>query len=242
MILGLCLPGHVALAIQEAAVALGGASKISGAPSDDLFSEALGHRAIVYAPVPRLLDAESAKQSAERMRRVVRGAHAPGVEHVVTVIPAGARFDEEEEVLKKDGVAYTILRCGPLVDELADATNLHTARSVWLPRGHMVELCSRAVLSRTIRDAIAEDTFCGATVAVEAERVEIAEAMRRAAGIAGAAVRVHVTSPGVSYAMRKLYSWMGLAPPDVEALCDRLGRRSSTTPPAGSAAAMLSAP
>lgn len=237
MILGVCSPGHVALAVADAARALGDTLKSVDAVDDDLFTRALGSRAIVYAPEARLLDAEPAHQSAERMRAVVRGAHAPGVQHVVVVLPAGARFDEEELVLKKDGVGYTILRCGPLLDELADATNLHTARSVWLPRGHVVELSSRAVLAQAIRDAIAEDNLCGATVDVPAERVEIAEAMRRAAEIAGAGVRVHITSPSLSFAMRKLYSWMGLAPPDVEALCDRLGGRPSTSRPAPTRAA-----
>jgi hypothetical protein len=121
------------------------------------------------------------------------------------------------------GRRYTILRVRPLVDELADATNLHAARSVWLPRGRTVDLASRAALAVAIRDGITRDDWCGSTIDVPSERIELAEAMRRAAEIAGAGVRVHVTSPRVSFAMRKLSLWMGLEPPELEALCDRLG-------------------
>jgi hypothetical protein len=53
--------------------------------------------------------------------------------------------------------------------------------------------------------------------------MELADAMKRAGEIAGAGVRVYVTSPSVSFAMRKLSRWMGFEPPELEELCDRLG-------------------
>ena len=224
MILTICAPGHVASAIREAADILGETVRAASVDDSDLFTHALGCRAIVYVAEPRLLDAGE-ECDADRMRAVVRASHAPGVERVVVVFPEGEVWREEALVLQKDGVGYTILRARPLVDELADATNLHAARSVWLPRGKTVDLASRAALALAIRDAITRDDWCGATIDVPSERIEIAEAMRRAAEIAGAGVRVHVTSPSVSFAMRKLSLWMGLEPPELEALCDRLGAR-----------------
>jgi hypothetical protein len=224
MILSVCAPGHLASAIREAAEILGDPLRTARADDPDLFMHALGARAIVYVAEPRLLDGNEVCDP-DRMRAVVRACHAPGVQRVVVVFPHGEVWNEEALVLRKTGVAYTILRARALVDELADATNLHAARSVWLPRGKTVDLVSREALAHAIRDGISRDDWCGATIDVPSDRIEIAEAMRRAAEIAGAGVRVHVTSPSVSFAMRKLSLWMGLEPPELEALCDRLGAR-----------------
>jgi hypothetical protein len=233
MILAVCTPGHVASAIHDAAEILREEVRIASVTDPDLFTHALGSRAIVYVPEPRLLDARE-ECDPERMRAVVRASHAPGAGRVVVVFPQSDAWSDETRVLQRDGVGYTILRTRPLIDELADATNLHAARSVWLPRGKTADLVSRAALAAAIRDGIARDDWCGATIDVPSEAMEIAEAMRRAAEIAGAGVRVHVTSPSVSFAMRKLSLWMGLEPPELEALCDRLGgpRASSAAPSA----------
>lgn len=222
MILALCAPGHIATAIGEAAASLGETVRASTSIDDDLFMQALGCRAIVYVAEPRLIDARDIP-NADRMRAVVRASHAPGVQHVVAVLPQGDAWCEEALPLQKDGVGYTILRSRPLLDELADATNFHAARAVWVPRGKPVDLVPRPALAAAIRDAIVRDDWCGATIDVPSERMEIADAMRRAAEIAGAGVRVHATSPSMSVAMSKLSLWMGLAPPDLQALCDRLG-------------------
>lgn len=222
MILAICGPGHVATAIREAADGLGDAVRTANVDDPDLFMRAIGCRVVVYVAQPRLLDARE-DCDVDRMRAVVRASHAPGVERVVVVFPRGEAWSDEALVLQKDGVGYTILHSHPLVDELADATNLHAARSVWLPRGKTIDLTSRAALPHAIRDGITRDDWCGATIDVPSEPIEIAEAMRRAAEIAGAGIRVHVTSPSVSVAMRKLSLWMGLEPPDLEAVYDRLG-------------------
>ena len=224
MILAICTPGHVASAIHDAAEMLGEEVRTASVTDPDLFMHALGCSTIVYVAETRLLDA-SEQCDPERMRAVVRASHAPGVRRVVVVFPQSDAWREEARVLQKDGVGYTILRARPLVDELADATNLHAARSVWLPRGKKVELATRDALATAIREGITRDDWCGATIDVPSEAMEIAEAMRRAAEIAGAGVRVHVTPPSVSFAMRKLSLWMGLEPPELEALCDRLGGR-----------------
>src|SRR5262249_32103901 len=138
MILVACSPGHVGEAVHEAARALHEPIKEASADDTDLFMTALGCRAIVYVPEPRLIDADSVHAQPERMRRIVSAAQAPGVERVIVITPLSKAWDEEHVVLKKNGVGYTILRTGPLVDEVADATNLHTARAVWLPRGTTV--------------------------------------------------------------------------------------------------------
>jgi hypothetical protein len=161
------------------------------------------------------------------MRHVVSAAQAPGIQHVVVIAPPGEAWDEEHLILKKNGVGYTILRTGPLVDEVADATNLHTARAVWLPRGTTVRLASTEGLASAIHDALTRDDWCGATIDVPVESMDLGEALQRAATIAGAPLRVHVTSASMSFAMRKLSLWMGLAPPEIEQLCDRLGTRAS---------------
>lgn len=225
MMLVLCAPGHIATAIREVADSLGETVRTATSTDDDLFMKALGCRTIVYVAEPRLIDACDTP-NADRMRAVVRASHARGIQHVVAILPRGDAWREEAVVLQKDGVGYTILRSRPLLDELADATNFHATRSVWLPRGKPVDLVPRSALISAIRDAIVRDDWCGATIDVPSERMEMAEAMRRAAQIAGAGVSVHVTSPSMSFAMRKLSLWMGLAPPELETLCDRLGEGS----------------
>jgi hypothetical protein len=221
-VLAVCAPGHVASAIREAVESLGAAVKAARHDDPDLFMHALGCRSVVYAPEPRLLDGHEAPD-ADRMRAVLRGAHAPGVERIVVVFPKDAdAWQEEARVLKKDGIGYAIVHARPLIDELADATNLHTTSSVWLPRGQTVDLVGRRDLVSTIRNGLSRDEWCGSTIDVPSERIEIGEAMRRAADIAGARVKVRVASPGVSSAIRKLSLWMGLEPPELGALCERL--------------------
>ena len=230
MILVLCSAGHVAVAARAAAERLREPSVlVDPAVTRDLFKVARGCRAIVYAPEPRLLDVAAGEGATSAgIRDVVRAAHAPGVERVVLVASAQpSREDregrEQERVLEEDGVPFTIVRSAPLLDELSDATNLHTARSVWLPRGRSVELATRGALTLTIREALYRDDLCGETVFVPAMRMDVVEAMRRAAAIAGAAVKVHATAPGVSSAMRRLNSWTDRrASLDIELLCDRL--------------------
>jgi len=249
MILVLCSAGHVAVAAREAAERLREPGML-GDPAviRDLFKEARGCRAIVYAPEPRLLDVAAgagAASTSTGIRDVVRAAHAPGIERVVLVAPADpARRSREyeERVLEEDGVPFTIVRCAPLLDELSDATNLHTARSVWLPRGREVEIATRGALTLTIREALYRDDLCGETVFVPAMRMAVVEAMRRAAAIAGAAVKVHATAPGVSSAMRRLQVWIDRRGSlELEDLCDRLAclparsgdRRRSGASPSG---------
>lgn len=225
MILVLCSPGHIMAAVTDALESLDERAR-QGDPFQELAAQSRGCRALVYVPEPRLLDAFGVTTPfTDFMHDVIRAARVPGLERVVVVEPADASWEAEERLLRRSGVAFTILRCAPLIDELADATNLHTARPVWLERGGDVELTSRVALTRAVRSALLWDVLRGATITVPSERMEIGEAMQRAAAVAGAAVKIHVAAPGVSLSMRKLYAWLGMASLEVEAVCDRLVRR-----------------
>lgn len=229
MILVLCSAGHVAVAVREAIESIREAALLGDlSTKSDVFGQARRCRAIVYAPEPRLLDSAGMDVSnLDRIREVVRAAHAPSVERVTVVTATDCVWEQEERILEQAGVAYTVIRCAPLLDELADATNLHTTRSVWLPRGREVELATRSALATTIRSALFRDDPCGATVFVPTVRTDLVEAMRRAAAIAGAGVRVHASVPGVSSVLRRVRGWVERRPAlDVEALCDRLVPRS----------------
>ena len=232
MILVLCSAGHVAVAAREAAESVHEAAVLGDLTTGDLFKQARGCRAIVFAPEPRLLDsAASDGRHADRLREVLRAAHAPDVERVVIVAATDCFRAGEESILEEDGVPYTIVRSAALLDELADATNLHTARSVWLPRGREVEVATRSALAATIRSTLLRNDLCGATVFVPTLRLDIVEVMRRAAAIAGAAVKVHGAAPTVSSAMRRLHAWIARrAALDVEELCARLCWRSREEP------------
>lgn len=225
MILVLCRPGHVVLAVKDALARLYEPVEVADPSDPDLFARALGCRAIVYVPEPRLLDAFGAIENTDRMRRVVRAAHAPGVRQIVVLEPHDGSFDEEERILKKSGIKHTIVRCAPLLDELADATNLHTVRSMWLPRGRVVTLVTRPALAVSVREALVRDDLSGTIVDVSSERFDVVEAVRRAAAIAGADVRVHGTLPALSAMIRRLTSWLGFSPSAAVAVCDRLVAR-----------------
>jgi hypothetical protein len=141
---------------------------------------------------------------------------------VVAVVPLGDRYIEEELVLKKDGVPYVILRCAPLVEELAEATNFHASRSLWLARGKTMAVSTCADVAASLRRALSEDSLQGETIEVPAAQVDLPEALRRAARAAGAHTAVRVTSPGVSAAYRKVSGWLGLSQPHAMTLYERM--------------------
>lgn len=225
MILLLCSPGHVFAAVSDALLGLDERAReyVAGV---DLALQARGCRAVVYVPEPRMLDAYGlTTPDPDRMAAVLRASSVAGVERLVVVVGADTPWQEEERLIQRSGVPSVIVRCAPLVDELADATNLHTSRPVWLEQGGEVELASRPALTRALRSALLFDALRGTTSVVAAERMDIGEAMKRAAAVAGAAVKIHVAAPGISASMRRLYAWLGVASLEIEAVCDRLVRR-----------------
>ncbi|MDF2693778.1 MAG: hypothetical protein K0S65_2161 [Labilithrix sp.] len=225
MILVHCSPGHIATAVKGALDSLGDRARFVDAGSGDLVAQVRGCRAIVYASESRMLDARRKVRvpKAGRIRAVIAAAAEPEVERVVLIEPAGRVRSEEARLLEQHGVAHVIVRSAPLVDELADATNFHAARSLWVARGGDIELACGTALAQAVRAALLFDELRGTAIGVRSERVDAAEAMRRAAAVAGARVKVRGVAPTIARAMRSLRSWTGLASLELEALCDRLG-------------------
>jgi hypothetical protein len=224
MILDTTGSGPLGLAIRQAIRAKGEAVREAavGEPSD-LFMAALDCRAIVCTAAPSLLDGKlDPTPSLDRMRTIVRAANAPGVQLVVLVVPSGNRYAEEELVLKRDGIPYVILRCAPLVEELAEATNFHVTGSLWLERGKATEISTGAHLANAVTRALEDGSLQGATVMVPAERLDLAEAIRRAASVAGARTEVRSAPAAVSAAYRALRGWLGISKPPALTLYERI--------------------
>ena len=185
---------------------------------------ALDCRAIVCTAAPNLLDGTlDPSPSPDRMRAVVRAAKAPGVKLVVLVAPAGGRYAEEELVLKKDGIPYVILRSPPLVEELAEATNFHVGGPLWVERGRTITLSTGADVAKAVVAALDDDSLQGATETIPSEEVDLADALRRAARVAGARATVRTAPSAVSAAVRNVSTWLGLRRPPALALYERLG-------------------
>lgn len=224
MILDTTGSGPLGLAIRRAIRAHGEEVRVAavGEPSD-LFMAALGCRAIVCTAAPNLLEGKiDPTPSPERMKTIVRAANAPGIRLVVAVVPYGDRHAEEEVVLKRDGIPYVILRCAPLVEELAEATNFHVSGSLWLERGRATEISTCADLATSVQKALEDGSLQGATVTVSAERLDLTEAIRRAASVAGARTEVRSAPAAVGAAYRALTGWLGISKPPALALYERM--------------------
>jgi hypothetical protein len=223
MILETTGSGPLGVAVRGAIRGTGEDVRSARADDPDLFMTALHCRAIVGAVAPNLLDEKlEPRPSPDRMRPMVRAANAPGVKLVVVVVPSGERYAEEELVLKKDGIPYVILRCAPLVEELAEATNFHVTGSLWLARGKTTAISTCADVASAVCKALVDDSLQGATIEVPSEQVDLAEAVRRAARAAGAHTAVRATSPSLSVAYRKVSRWLGLTEPPALTLYERM--------------------
>ena len=140
----------------------------------------------------------------------------------MVIVPAGDRYAEEELGLKKDGIPYVILHCAPLIEELAEATNFHVTRSLWLERGKAIEISSCTDLAAAVSKALGDGSLQGATVAVPAEKTDLAEAIRRAARVAGARIDVRTAPATLGAAFRALAGWLGISKPPALALYERM--------------------
>jgi uncharacterized protein YbjT (DUF2867 family) len=194
-----------------------------GGDAADLFMAALGCRAIVCAAAPNLLEGKlEPAPSPERMTAIVRASSAPGVELVVVVVPSGERYADEERVLKRAGIPYVILRCAPLVEELADATNFHVTGSLWLARGKTTAIAAAPDLAAAVVEALREASWQGRTVEVASERIDLAEAVGRAARAAGARTQVRTMSPALCAVHDTLAGWLGVKRPPALALYEKM--------------------
>jgi hypothetical protein len=223
MILETMGSGPLGVAAREAIRGMEEGVRSTRGDDPDLFMKALGCHAIVSAAGSSLLDGRlEPAPSPERMRGIVRAANAPGVKLVVAVVPTGGRYDDEELVLKKDGIPYVILRCAPLIEELADAANFHVTSSLWLAPGQTIAVSSSSALAAAVARALRDDTLQGATVEVASTPIELSEALRRAARIAGASTTVRTAPRSVSAAVHAVARWLHVPQPPALALCERM--------------------
>jgi hypothetical protein len=124
-------------------------------------------------------------------------------------------------------VPYVIVRSFPLVEELADAANFHVTGSLWLPRGHVTKVSTAEQVGATIRKALLDDSLQGNAIETPAEQLDLTEAVRRAARVAGARTGVRATSPAVTAAYRKVSGWLGVTRPPALELYERLAHAAA---------------
>ncbi len=223
MILETTGDGPLGIALRGAIERSGEDVRSASVEDPDLIVKATGCRAIVCATSPTLLDATlDPRPSPGRMRAVARATNALSVQLVVAVVPADRAYEEEERVLRSDGIPYVIVRSAPWIEELAQAISQLAAGKTWLPRGKRTNLANAADFAEVVLRALRDDELQGRTIDVPASEVDVADALRRAAAMAGARVKVRATSPALSAAYGKLSGWLGRAEPPVNALYQRL--------------------
>ncbi|MCU0691505.1 MAG: hypothetical protein MUF54_08895 [Polyangiaceae bacterium] len=146
----------------------------------DLFGRALHHRAIVYQPAACLLDGLLApRPDPERSRVVTRASRAPGVELIVMVLPRTDAFVAEEDVLRREGKPYVILRSPVLFEEVAEHLPQDSDQPIWLPRTGQVTATSARAVASAVLDALGTDDQ-GRVLHVPGETVDVAELFVRA--------------------------------------------------------------
>jgi hypothetical protein len=221
MILDLAGDGPLGVAVRAALEKAGVKVRSASYGNDDLFGSACGCRAIVYAPAPNLLTGRlSPSPDVGRMRAVLGATNAPpGVRALVVVVPPG--YDEELDALKRYGVPYVILRAAPLIEELAKDPALQGSGPVWLPRGSKMRIANANAVAAEVVRAI--DDATGATIEAPSETVDAAEAMRRAANLAGRKVVRTIPKP-FDTILRGVGKLFGVRPPPLVSLHEQLTR------------------
>jgi hypothetical protein len=182
--------------------------KSASADSEDLFSEAMGQRAILYAPAASLLDGRQNPQaSADRAMGVLHAAEAPSVEVVVAVVPEGEAYGVEVQALARYGKPYVVLQAPILIEEVAEALSAERKRSVWLPNlGKLSVARAQAVAAAAVQATRTEQQ--GRVVAVSGEVVDAATLIRRAAAQAGLTPTVHGLAAWLYRIVRPLLRWL----------------------------------
>lgn len=194
--------------------------RVASPSDDDLFSKALGCRAVVYLPAHALLDGRLHPEPApERIRNVLGATNAPGVELLVVATPPG--YDDEELAVRKYGVPYVIMRSPPLVEELEVQPALHERCAVWLPRGRTVTVTSAPRVADAVVRALRDDSLQGATIDVPSESVDAAEVLRRAAARSRRA-SVHTVAPALDALVRRVGRLFRVPEPAIVALHGQL--------------------
>ena len=151
---------------------------------DDPLGAALGSQAVIYLPCAS--PAQPPPSSPERMRQALAAAHAPGVEVLVAVLPLEG-FDDELDVLRRDGVPYVVLRAPMMVEELAQ--RLEGRQVMLVAKGATVRAVDGAELAQATVAAITTEEQ-GDTIELGEAPMDLAAALRRAAALSGRQVRV----------------------------------------------------
>lgn len=194
--------------------------RVASPSDDDLFSKALGCRAVVYLPAPTLLDGRLRPEPGpERIRKVLGATNAPGVELLVVATPPG--YEDEELAVRKYGVPYVVMRSPPLVEELEVQPALRERCAVWLPRGRTVAVTSAPTVADAIVRALRDDSLQGATIDAPSESVDAAEVLRRAATRTRRA-SVHTVAPTVDAVVRRVGRLFRIREPAIVALHGQL--------------------
>jgi hypothetical protein len=232
MALVICEQGPLSSDLTDALLSTGRRVATARPDDDDLFSQALGHEVIVYAPAPSLLAGTlEPRPSRERMRRVLRAARAPGVESVVLVAPARGGFAAEERLLRHSGTPFVLLRSPPLLDEIVEQMGTRGVQALWVPSAGNAPITDGARLAAAIRDAVETENH-GTTVLVPGEHLDAPTLFGRAASLfasGGAKPRLHVHGvwPPLYRATRQILRLLGRPEPAALTLWDQLRRQTA---------------
>lgn len=196
----------------------------------DLFSAALGNRAIVFVPAANLLSAQLSNQGDPQrvdalIDPVLRAARAPGVELLVAALPEADPSDRIVEAIQRDGKPYAIMRTPGLMEEVAQTLEQGEG-TLWLPRTGAVNISSASALAAAVAKAL-ETEEQGRVETLPSQRFDVAGLFAAASNAAGGRVRVRAVSPFVYHALRPVARWLkGREPPPL-AFADQLLARQT---------------
>jgi hypothetical protein len=219
-------PGVASGVVESALRARGYDVLVVGLEHPDLFSCAVGRRAVVVLPTRNLLSAGLAQQTnCDTMKGVLRAAGAPGVELVVVALPAAPHFDGVVDAVERHGKPYVVLRAPGLLEEVAEALRPNDARhdrgTLWLPRAGEVPVARGSALADAVADAL-ETEEQGRVRELSSESFDVAGLFAAASGLGGAPVRVRPVQPLVYRMVRPVARWLKGGEPPLLALADQL--------------------
>lgn len=153
---------------------------------DDLFGKAVDHDTIVYLPARSFLGVASGREGflSANPREVLAAGNAPGVQLLVTVLPASSGVTIVEEAIQRSGIPYFIVRTPSLVEELKaelDELDGESASTVWAPACDGIPLGDADALVRTVCECIVDERQ-GRTIELPATIRDVPTAVRRALG------------------------------------------------------------
>jgi hypothetical protein len=204
----------------------------------DLFSHAVGRRAVVVLPTRSLLAAGLAPPAGcDAIEAALSAAGAPGVKLLVVALPSAAQFDPVVETVQRHGKPYIVLRACGLIEEVAEVlrpeSGIPEHGTLWLPRSGEVRVSRGSALADAVATALETDEQ-GRVQELSSEAFDVASLFAVASGLGGAQVRVRPVQPFVYRMVRPVARWFKGSEPPLLALADRLlaspqAQRSSAT-------------